>query len=202
MASKKKSGMQWYRVDLHIHTPASADYLDSTTRYIDILRTAEQRGLDMIAFTDHNTINGYAALMQEVEQLTYLEKLGRAQLDELRLLADYRRLLDKILILPGFEFTATFGFHILGIFSPETSIRQLEHLLLSLNIPPEALDEGSSQVGASSDVLTAYQTINEAGEFVSPPTPTRLTASPCAVWTLAVRPVLHIHRIVISTPWK
>ena len=49
-------------------------------------------------------------------------------------LAEYRRLLDKVLLLPGFEFTATFGFHIIGVFSPETPMRDLEHLLLSLNV--------------------------------------------------------------------
>ena len=98
-----------------------------------------------------------------MRSLMYLEQLGRAQGDELRLLAEYRRLADKILVLPGFEFTATFGFHILGIFPPEMTVRELEHILLSLNIPASALDEGSSVVGASDDVLTAYQAISEAG---------------------------------------
>ena len=46
-------------------------------------------------------------MMREVEQLAYLEQLGRAHADELRVLSEYRRLLDKILVLPGFEFTAT-----------------------------------------------------------------------------------------------
>ncbi len=163
MASRKKARMQWYRVDLHLHTPASADYLDSQASYIDILRKAEQAGLDIIAFTDHNTPGGYAAMMDEIEQLSFLERLGRANADELRLLAEYRRLLDKILVLPGFEFTATFGFHILGIFAPDTPVRYLEHLLLTLHVPPHVLDEGTSQVGASADVLTAYQVINDAG---------------------------------------
>lgn len=163
MASRKKTRMQWYRIDLHIHTPASADYQEADITYLDILRKAEFRGLDIIAFTDHNTVAGYAAMMKEIDRLTYLERLGRAQPEELRTLAEYRRLLDKILVLPGFEFTATFGFHIMGIFDPETPIRQLEHILLSLNVPLETLDSGSSQVGASSDVLTAYRVINQAG---------------------------------------
>lgn len=158
--------MQWYRIDLHLHTPGSADYQEPGVTYLDILHQAEQRGLDIIAFTDHNTVAGYRAMIEEIEQLEYLEKLGRIRPDEQQTLAEYRRLLDRILVLPGFEFTATFGFHILGIFSPQTTVRQLEHILLSLQIPPAALDQGSSIVGASSDVLTAYRTIATAGGIV------------------------------------
>jgi hypothetical protein len=163
MSSRKKSRNQWYRMDLHLHTPASADYQEPNTSYIDILRKAEFRGVDIIAFTDHNSVAGYAGMTRDIEQLSYLEDLGRAQPDELKRLAEYRRLMDKVLVLPGFEFTATFGFHILGIFSPLTTTRLIEHLLLSLNVPPHVLDEGNSDVGASADVLTAYETINEAG---------------------------------------
>jgi hypothetical protein len=161
--NRKKKGMQWYRADLHLHTPASADYQEQGVSYLDLLHKADIRGLDIIAFTDHNSVSGYAAMMQHIEQLTYLELLGRATPEELRLLAEYRRLLDKILVLPGFEFTATFGFHVLGIFSPFVPLRQLEHLLLNLRVPVEALDRGITEVGASSDVLTAYRLIDEAG---------------------------------------
>lgn len=153
-------------MDLHLHTPRSSDYQEPGVSYLDILRQAEIRGLDIIAFTDHNTVAGYRAMTDEIDQLKYLEALGRIQPDEKRTLAEYRRLREKILVLPGFEFTATFGFHILGIFSPATPVRQLEHILLSLNIPPATLDEGSSIVGASADVLTAYRMINTAGGIV------------------------------------
>ena len=80
------------------------------------MHQAELRGLDIIAFTDHNTVAGYAALRQELQNLLLLEELQRIQPDEKYRLDEYRRLLDKILILPGFEFTATFGFHIIGVF--------------------------------------------------------------------------------------
>ncbi len=163
MASRKKSRLHWYRADLHLHTPGSADYQESVVTYLDILHKAEFRGLDIIAFTDHNTVSGYAAMMREIDQLVFLEQMGRAQPDELKRLNEYRRLLDKILVLPGFEFTATFGFHILGIFSPHTPVRLIEHILLTLNVPPHVLEEGNSEVGASADVLAAYQAINSAG---------------------------------------
>jgi PHP family Zn ribbon phosphoesterase len=153
-------------MDLHLHTPGSNDYQEPLTGYLDILRQAEMRGLDIIGITDHNTVAGFAAMRREIEQLLWLEDLGRLEADEKRQLEDYRRLLDKILVLPGFEFTATFGFHIIGIFPPETTVSFLEHLLLTLRVPPNTLQKGSSTVGATSDVLTAYRIINEAGGIV------------------------------------
>jgi len=163
MASRRKKRMQWYRMDLHVHTPASADYINKDASYIDILRRAEQRGIDILAFTDHNTVNGYAAMTDAIGRLVFLEQSGRAQADELRLLAEYRRLLDKVLVLPGFEFTATFGFHILGIFAADTPVRYIEHILLSLNVPYDALDRGDPAAGSTADALSAYQMIAEAG---------------------------------------
>lgn len=164
--NKRNQKTQWYRVDLHLHTPASADYQEPSISYLDMLRRAEVRGLDIIAFTDHNTVAGYAAMLNEIHDLEMLVSRERATVEERRRLAEYRRLLDKILVLPGFEFTATFGFHILGLFSPEMKIRQIEHILLSLNVPSTSLDVGQTNIGASADVLTAYRMINEAGGIV------------------------------------
>ncbi|MCX7681408.1 MAG: putative DNA binding domain-containing protein [Anaerolineae bacterium] len=163
---KKRSAPQWKRIDLHIHTPASADYLEAGVSYLDILSQAESKGLDIIAFTDHNTVAGYRAMMEEIRQLEMLERLGRLRKEETHRLKEYRRLLGKILVLPGFEFTATFGFHILGLFPPDTDIREMEFILRKLNVPLEKLDTGSSEVGATADVLTAYQIIDEAGGLV------------------------------------
>ena len=39
----------------------------------------------------------------------------------------------------------------------------MEHLLLDLNVPSDKVDVGSGEVGTTSDVLTAYRLINEAG---------------------------------------
>ena len=153
-------------MDLHIHTPASADYHEHGVSHIQILQKAEARGIDVLAFTDHNTVSGYARMWREIEDLEMLEALDRLSPDEARLLAEYRRLLNRILLLPGFEFTATFGFHILAIFPDDTSIRKLEHVLLQLNIPEEKLDKGTSEVGATTDVLHTYEILHSAGAIV------------------------------------
>jgi hypothetical protein len=153
-------------MDLHLHTPASSDYEQPEVSYLDILKKAEERGVDILAFTDHNTVAGFRSMQQEIQQLELLENLNRLRDDERERLQEYRQLLDKILVLPGFEITAMFGFHILGIFSPDTSVRTIEHLLLQLKVPVGKLDAGATDVGATSDVLTVYHTIDEAGGLV------------------------------------
>lgn len=150
-------------MDLHLHTPGSSDYQEPDISYLDILQQAERRGLDIIAFTDHNTVRGYREMLEEIDHLEWLEQTERINQQEQYRLREYRRLFDKMLILPGFEYTATFGFHILGVFAPDTDIRYLEHLLLDLRIPPNLLDGGETNVGATADVLAAYDAIRTGG---------------------------------------
>jgi PHP family Zn ribbon phosphoesterase len=150
-------------MDLHLHTPASEDYLQPEIGYLDIIKQAASKGLDIIAFTDHNTVAGYRRMMEEIDQLKLLQQLNRLLPEEETRLVEYQKLLNRVLVLPGFEFTATFGFHILAIFPVDKPVRDIEHLLLELNIPSEKIDQGSVTVGASVDVLTAYKAIREAG---------------------------------------
>lgn len=159
-------GKKWYAMDLHLHTPASSDYQEPRVSYLDILRKAEQRGLDIIGFADHNTASGYRRMEEEIEQLRMLRNLKRILPEEEERLKEYERLRAKILVLPGFEFTATFGFHVLALFDPKKPLREIEHILLDLNVPSNQLEAGSVTVGASADVLTAYQAIHEAGGIV------------------------------------
>ncbi len=162
----KKRNMEWYKMDLHLHTAASHDYAEPKVTQLQIVQKAEEKALDIIAFTDHNTVAGIDAMRSRIEGLEMLERLKRLQPDERKELSEYRRLREKILVLPGFELTATLGFHILGIFDESTSVRELEHILLDLRVPKDKLDLGSSEVGATVDVLTAYEIIAEAGGLV------------------------------------
>jgi len=157
------SNVKWHRIDLHMHTPASHDYEQPEYGYLDILKKAEQRGLSMIAFTDHNTANGYRKMQREIEDLKLLEKLERIKPEEQGKLNEFRRLLAKIVVLPGFEFTATFGFHILGVFPQDKPLREIENVLVQLRVPNQVIEDGLTEAGATSDVLNAYRLINEAG---------------------------------------
>ncbi len=162
----KRKALTWRRIDLHLHTPASMDYREPGVSYLQILQKAEEKGLDVIAFTDHNTVAGYASMLREIERLGWLEETGRLNDAEKATLSEYRRLRSKILVLPGFELTATLGFHVIGVFSEKTPVRRLEHVLLDLRVPDAALEVGSGEVGATTDVITAYRTIAEAGGLV------------------------------------
>lgn len=157
--------MRWYRMDLHIHTPASEDYVEKEISYLDILKEAERRGLDMIALTDHNTIAGYEALYDELEFLERLEQRNRLQEHEREELAEYRRLLQKITVLPGFEFTCRFGSHTLGVFPPggQASIPRIKAVLHQLGVPYEKMGLGSPGMPGTQAFLEAYKIINEAG---------------------------------------
>ncbi len=99
------------------------------------LRKVVEQGLDIVAITDHNTVAGVAAIRREIEWLARLEEQNRLTDEEKTRLNEWRVLANKILVLPGFEFTATFGFHILGIFPPETSCANWS-TFCSLNVPP------------------------------------------------------------------
>lgn len=165
--NQQRSGQRkWYRVDLHLHTPGSNDYEDRSATYYDWMQKVLEKELDIVAITDHNTVAGIGAIQQEIEWLTRLEQDKRLTEEEAARLKEWRDFSNKVLVLPGFEFTATFGFHILGIFPPETPVRHLEHILLTLKVPADKLDVGSTETGASTDVLTAYKLIQEAGGMV------------------------------------
>jgi Putative DNA-binding domain len=157
-------GKYWYRMDLHCHTPRSTVcYREPNASYLRILQKAEERGVDILAFTDHNTVAGYAELMRDREHVELMEREGRLTADERYRLEEYRRIFSKLLVLPGFEFSATFGFHILCIFPPTVSTRRMEYLLMSMGITEEKMLLGSPEVGATTDVLNVYRAIAAEG---------------------------------------
>ena len=82
--SRKAKTGTWWKMDLHLHTPASEDYLETGVTSLDFLQKAESKGLDIIAITDHNTVAGYRGLLQEIEDLTLLERLKRLRPEEKR----------------------------------------------------------------------------------------------------------------------
>jgi hypothetical protein len=159
-------GYRWIRADLHIHTPASEDYAEPNATYLEILQEAERRELGIIAFTDHNSVHGFELMRQEIDFLQALERAHRLTEEEQRQLSEYRRLLAKITVLPGFEFTSHFGAHILALFAPDRPISLIEATLLQLGVPPDLLKLGACAVPDTRHVTDAYDIIHRAGGMV------------------------------------
>lgn len=94
-----KTGLAWYRGDLHMHT-AHSDGACASRRGVRVpcpvfktVEAAEARGLDFIAITDHNTTSHFEAMRE---------------------LAPY---FDDLLLIPGREITTFFGHA--NIFGPQ-----------------------------------------------------------------------------------
>mgnify|MGYP003474704642 CR=1 FL=1 len=62
------NGIKRVKIDLHIHTPASHDFvfkpLDKESAYVNILDNALANSIQIIAITDHNTFAGYRYLKE------------------------------------------------------------------------------------------------------------------------------------------
>jgi len=161
--SNVREGYCWVRADLHIHTPASEDYAEPQVTYLEILQEAERRELELIAFTDHNSVHGYEQMRQEIDFLQTLERAKRLTDEEQRRIDEYRRLLAKITVLPGFEFTSHFGAHILALFAPDRPVSLIEATLLQLGVQPDLLKRGACAVPDTRHVTESYEIINRAG---------------------------------------
>ncbi|MDD6481051.1 MAG: hypothetical protein PUF65_02070 [Lachnospiraceae bacterium] len=116
--------MKKYKMDLHVHTPASKCYLGPKTddEYFEILSAASNQGIEILAITDHNTVAGYERLVQLKEDvLKKIEFLEQYQNESYRMKEEYddmvakRNLFENLLILPGVEITLNPGIHILVI---------------------------------------------------------------------------------------
>jgi hypothetical protein len=155
----------WLKVDLHIHSHA---LLGSSKdgAVLAILRQAEESALDIIGLVDHNSARGYEQLRLETGRLTVLKEAGRLSPEQETLLAEYERLLARLLLLPGFEITTQEGVGLLALFPPETPAERLYALLLNLGIPMERLRDGAADIRAQADVSMATALIGQAGGIV------------------------------------
>ena len=104
------NGAQWLKADLHIHTPASNDFegdRENTTAQ-DIVDTAIEKGLDVIAITDHNIV-GWCDKVRAAAKGTGL------------------------VVFPGVEVSTKEG-HILAIFDVDATTEHMKDFLISVEI--------------------------------------------------------------------
>ncbi len=106
------SGLEFRKLDLHIHTPASKCFDGKSVTPEQIVQKVMDEGIDGIAITDHNT---------------------GEWIDKIKIAAK-----NKIAVFPGVEISATGGakgtVHIIGIFHQYSSTKDIENLLGELKI--------------------------------------------------------------------
>lgn len=111
-------GGKWWKIDFHLHTPASYDYgrgdeSQKSTAPLSFLKACMSKELDCIVITDHNEVSWIPLLQNELERY-------RQNQDE-----DFR----ELVIFPGVEITVQGNIHMLGIFDPSTKYEDLVKLL-------------------------------------------------------------------------
>jgi len=153
------------KIDLHIHTPASSDYKGAKAddEYLRILRKAKAHELRIISFTDHNSIEGYKALLTIKERISHEKRSLSSITDseqvkkQLQILENNLELFNNILILPGIEFEVRNGIHLLVIFNNTVSIEQINMFLVDGGYSTENFGEEKTHKLSNWDIFALFE---------------------------------------------
>lgn len=132
--NRNNKSSNYIKVDFHIHTPASKDYVRVSKSNTDedeyklLLARFSDCDTQVIAITDHNSFEGYFEIMRIIDRDHDIKS----------------RLCGK-LILPGIEITC-FGKHFLVIFPENVKEDSLKVFLLECGI--SKYDQGREEVSA------------------------------------------------------
>ena len=110
-------GTQWYKCDLHLHTPASRCFRDQTVTPQQWVQEALDKGLNCVAVTDHNT---------------------GAWIDGIKAAAHG----TGLIVFPGVELTCSDAkVHLLILFEVDKDRQTVEDFVLKTGIPREKFGE-------------------------------------------------------------
>lgn len=144
------SGARWWKLDVHTHTPASADFGKGpeqarlrTITPADWLQAFMDAGIDAVVVTDHNSG-------------AWIDPL-RSALEDLRRMGGGR--FRDLVVFPGVEITANNGAHILAIMPPDASTETIDRLLGAVQFRGA---RGASDVAADSSPIDVVKEIVNA----------------------------------------
>lgn len=159
-------------VDLHVHTPASKCYslddgYDTEDAYIKLLKTYREKEIKVIAITDHNTVKGYIDIKNIIDRAksrvavwTELNEIEEVK-ERIKKEKEKIELFDYFTILPGVEFEAYPGIHLLFIFNPDVDIAIIEEFIIDNGYPKEV--QGNEEVAVST--ISAIDIVKNAYEL-------------------------------------
>ena len=154
----------FYKVDFHIHTPASSCYKGEKTdeEYLRILEKAKTQKLKVIAITDHNTIEGYknilkikSDLLLKKDNLSSITDSKQVKL-EIEEVKNKLSVFNNILILPGIEFEVRTNVHMLIVFNPNTPVNTIERFLYEGGYNEISFGKENPPTLANWDVIELY----------------------------------------------
>lgn len=128
-------GLQFFKLDLHTHTPASKCYLDKDHTAEQIVQAALDQGLAGIAVTDHNT----------AEWIDKMKQAGQAA---------------GLVIFPGVEISLE-QCHLIALFDPSVSQKDVENFLGAIDI--QADEYGKSEAVCTKSIYDVTNKIHDRG---------------------------------------
>ena len=136
------TGAKFRKADLHVHTPASSDMGPDwrSARPRDVVNFALAADLDIIAVTDHNTID-------------WCDPVREAASD------------TRLHVLPGAEISTRHG-HLLAIFDEATDVADIRELLIRADFTRDRY--GSLEAASSLGMDELAVRINEMGGIAVP----------------------------------
>ena len=141
-------GSEWRKWDLHFHSQSSHDYQDKSVTDEELIAGLLEKGVKAVAITDHHKIDG-----TRIKNLQALAK-------------------DKILILPGIEFSSELGgselMHYIGIFSENADIDYIwKRLQVHCKIDDADIERRGGYEKVFCDFKETAKLIHELGGLVS-----------------------------------
>jgi ABC-type lipoprotein export system ATPase subunit len=135
----KENGSNFFKCDLHIHTQTSKCYQQPGIKAEDIIKKSIEKGLKIIAVTDHNSDGSFPEIIESSEG-------------------------TDLLVLPGVEITTPQGgaaqIHILAIFN-KSDYRKVDELLIKIGISHE--QRARSETVAKKTIPEIMTIVNELG---------------------------------------
>ena len=126
-----ENGANFYRCDLHIHTPCSLCYKDKSVKIEDIINKAKLENIDLIALSDHNDVGNIEKAIE----------IGKR---------------EGVVVLPGVEITSIGGkrgIHFLAIFDTSIKKEQILDLLTKIGLDTEKRGKEESITDCTIDEL-------------------------------------------------
>jgi len=131
---KKKNGANFYRCDLHVHTPCSSCYEDKSVSLEDIIRKAKDEKIDLLGILDHNDVGDIETAI----------KIGKR---------------EGVFVMPGVEITSIGGkrgIHILALFDASTKRESIIDFLTKIGIDAEKRGKENAISNCTPETLISH----------------------------------------------